>query len=279
MVQPTLTLAGLIVPQQNLAALTTTFLSLKLRFNPGLRRGHHFLDCARQEIKGSDLRADIRRKGRNRRRAVVKFLESVLDLLDAQDARLVAKIYVKGPGKPFAGIPAYTAAMQAFCSHFQQFLVQQESTGIIVADYRTPALNSRVSHSIFTQKYRVGGDPFSRIMDMPTFGHSENHVPLQITDLLCSTILTPMATSAYCAGHVISDHVHPRDDLIRTTFADRIRAMTFRYYADGRWQGGLTVNDAIARRSQSLMFASMPALRKTPIVNQSENLEVCQSSQ
>jgi hypothetical protein len=254
-VQPTLVIAGLFVPQQNLTAVTQQFLNLKLKFNPGLRRGRrHFLDSARQEIKGSDLRSDIRRKGRNRRRAVFKFLDDLLTLLENNDCRVVTRIYIKGPGQPFAGIPVYTASMQSICTAFQNFLAEHATHGLIIADHRTPALNSGVSHSIFTQKFRIGGDPYDRVLDMPTFGHSENHIPLQITDLLCSTILTPIASSTYCSPHIASVHVHANDELVRARYALRVRRIAYRYLQRGRWRGGLTVHDAIAQRTPNHMF-------------------------
>lgn len=254
-VQPTLTLTGLFIPQSNLAPLTSQFLTLKSRFNPRLSAGcKHFLDVAKKEIKGSDLRCDIRKAGRNRTRAVFGFVDSTLELLKNNDARLLARVYVKGPGQPFNGRAVYTASMQALCAGFQRFLEEQDSQGLIIADHRTPALNSAVSHSIFTQKFRVGGDPYHRILDMPTFGHSENHIPLQITDLLCSTILTPMATSACCAGHIRSVHVHPRDELIRNRYAGAMRKLCYRYGEHGRMKGGVTLHDAIAKRSANALF-------------------------
>jgi hypothetical protein len=255
-VQPTLVLTALFIPQQNLAPLTCQFLTLKSRFNPGLRAGcNHFLDVAKKEIKGSDLRGDIRRANRNRRRAVFGFVDSALELLTNNDARILARVYVKGPGQPFDGRAVYTASMQALCAGFQRFLEEQNSQGLIIADYRTPALNSTVSHSIFTQKFRVDGDPYCRILDMPTFGHSENHIPLQITDLLCSTILTPMVSSAYCVGHIDSVHVHPNDNLIRIRYASAMRELCYRYETLGRMKGGITLHDAIARRSATALFA------------------------
>lgn len=254
-VQPTLVLAGLIVPQENLAALTQQFLTLKARFHPGLLTGcRHFLDVARKEIKGSDLRSNIRAGSRNRRRAVFGFVDSTLGLLENFDAKMLARLYIKAPGMPFGGKAVYAASMQALCDGFQRYLEARNSQGLIIADYRTPALNSVVSHSIFTQKFRIGGDPYNRILDMPTFGHSENHIPLQITDLLCSTILTPMATSTYCTGHITSVHVNPFDALIRSRYALRVRNLGYRYQDGIRIRGGITIHDAIAQRSPALLF-------------------------
>ncbi len=254
-VQPVLVIAALFVPQSQLALLTRDFLQLKRHFNPGLAPASSpWLDLAKCEIKGADLRRDLRSAGRNRRRAVNGFLDRVIGLLERANAKLVARIYIKGPGSAFNGRAVYTSSVQALCASFQHFLAVQDSRGFMVADSRTPALNSVVSHSVFTQKFKATGDAYDRILEMPTFGHSENHVALQITDFICSSVLSPMATSTYCPGHINSVHVHARDEDIRKLYAPRIKALSYRYSDGLRPKGGLTVNDAILQRHGGLMF-------------------------
>ncbi|MEV2265794.1 DUF3800 domain-containing protein [Nonomuraea africana] len=51
---------------------------------------------------------------------------------------------------------------------------------------------------MFTQKWRTGGDPFAPLSEVPLFAASDNHAGLQIADLLASTLVFPMAASAYC---------------------------------------------------------------------------------
>jgi hypothetical protein len=256
-VQPALVLAGLMIPQESLHNLTERFMRLKLEFNPKIRgssHAKHWLDIVKHEIKGSDLRGDVRNKNRNRVRAVFRFIDEVFGLLEGCDAKLVARMYIKAPGSPFPGRRVYTASMQAVCEVFQHLLESQNRQGMIVADHRTAALNSMVAHSIFTQKFRQGGDAYPRIVEMPTFGHSENHAPLQITDLLCSAILYPMATSTYCVGHIKSVHVQVKDHLLRERYANRLKAMTYRFYDGPKQRGGITVHDAIEKRGPALMF-------------------------
>lgn len=261
-VQPVLVLAALILDRSSLPDLTRDFLKLKHRFNPNLRRGSHWLEMAKCEIKGSDLRSDVR-KGRSRRtRAVYGFLDRVLDLIERADGRLLSRIYIKAPGQAFKGKQVYTASMQALCASYQRFLEHADGEGMIIADSRTPNLNSDVSHSVFTQRFKVGGDPFPRIVEMPTFGHSENHAALQITDILCSALLSPMATSAFCSGVIKSCHVHPADHHTRLRYADRVRQLGFRYHEAGRWRGGITVADQISKRPPSIMFAGATAYKK-----------------
>jgi hypothetical protein len=90
---------------------------------------------------------------------------------------------------------------------------------------------------------------------MPTFGHSENHVGIQIADLLCSALLFPMAAQAYCTGHVCSIHVKPEYALLRTHFGPRLRGLQHRYQnASGRSVGGIVVGDYLTSRSGSHLF-------------------------
>lgn len=254
-VQPCLVLCGLIVPAEGLGELTSQYFQLKCRFDPSIRRNtRHFLDTARKELKGSDLRREVRIAGRNRRRYIFNFLDQVLDLLERIDAKLIARVYIKKPGHPFNGKAVYASSIQQICHGFQHHLARNASRGLIIADSRTPALNSVVAHSIFTQKFQVGGDCYPDILEMPTFGHSENHIPIQVTDLLCSALLVPMAHDVYCRGHIASMHVHERDALIRHRYAERLRALGYRYLEATRWRGGITVNDAIAGRAATALF-------------------------
>lgn len=141
-------------------------------------------------------------------------------------------------------------------THLCYILDRRDDTGFMIADSRTPALNTQVSHSIFTQKYRAKGDPWGRLLDLPTFGHSNNHVPLQITDLLCSTLLFPMATATYCIGHIKGKHVKGRDKFIKRRYASRIKALQYRYkdMDSGKSSGGIFVNDGLLGRKSGLLF-------------------------
>ena len=74
--------------------------------------------------------------------------------------------------------------------------------------------NLRVSHSIFTQKFGAAPN-YQRLVELPTFGHSDNRTGLQICDIVCSGLLYPIACYAYCAGHVNNVHVQPRAAWLR----------------------------------------------------------------
>lgn len=263
-IQPVLVIVGLIVDVARVRELTIRFLELKRQFFPKkFGTGNHLLDDVLVEIKGSDLRSSIRKHGA-KADATLKFIDGTLELLRANDARLFASIWVKGIGKAIDSRAIYTTSIQASCRSFTSWLDARDDTGFMVADFRTPGLNTQVSHSIFTQKYRAKGDPMERLLELPTFGHSDNHVPLQIADLLCSTLLFPMATATYCAGQVKGKHVRGRDMLIKRRYASRIKALQYRYKDNGNglMQGGVFVNDGLQGRKSDLLFRfpEQPAL-------------------
>ena len=246
----------MILHKDHLVSLTREFLALKRQFNPGIPVRYE-MDIARHEVKGADLRRDIRKGTRNARRYVQGFVDKVIALLETHGVRFVSRIYIKKPGVIFDGRATYTASVQGIFESFQEFLSEHKSLGFVVADSRTPHLNSIVSHSIFTQKFRAKGDPYNLILEMPVFGHSENHAMLQIADFISSTLLYPIATNVYCAGHVKSVHVHPKDKLIKERYALRLRKMTYRYFDGKRTKGGITIVDAISKLGPQKIFEDM----------------------
>lgn len=254
-IQPALVIAGLMIEAARVRNLTLEFLHLKRQYFPKkFGYGNHLLDDVLIEIKGSDLRSTIRRHGA-RAEATLKFIDSTLDLLRRNEARLFASIWIKGIDKPIDSRAIYTTSIQAACRNFSAFLEARKDTGFMVADFRTPGLNTQVSHSIFTQKYRAKGDPISRLLDLPTFGHSNNHIPLQIADILCSTLLFPMATATYCDGQIIGKHVRGRDKFIKRRYASRIKALQHRYKDDaGLMQGGVFVSDGLQGLKSERLF-------------------------
>lgn len=260
-IQPLLVIGALLVPQDKVGELTRQFLNLKRRYFPGHFNSAHYLDDIRDEIKGSDIRSTIRKKGR-RASAQLKFADEVLGLLDELGAKLIASIWVKGLGKPFKDKQVYTASVQAICRHFQWWLSQQKDTGIVIADFRTTQLNDRVAHSIFTQKYRAKGDPFANILELPSFGISNNHAGLQITDLLCTTLLYPIASATYCKGHIIGVHVNKHDSFIKSRYMKRIKQLQFKSNNGVRDTWTIWVGDEINQRPSRELFQ----LAAVPIV-------------
>jgi len=259
-VQPCIVISGLIVPQENVAELTREYLRLKRTFNPHYAANlQHDLQLILYEIKGSDLRSDIRKGNRNKRRRTFGWLDKTLNLLERLDCQLVSRIYIKPPGGAFDGKKVYSASIQKICETFQAFLEEKQGTGIIIADSRTPQQNQHVSQSVFTQKFKITGDKYQNILEMPLFGHSENHAGLQIVDWLSSTLLFPIATETYCRGYIISKHLNPKDAEIKSRYAERLKGLQFRHQVQTeqgkfRYFGGITVNDGINKKSSSHLF-------------------------
>ncbi len=127
----------------------------------------------------------------------------------------------------------------------------------MILDNRRRHQNMSVSHSIFTRKFKTGGDEYERIVEAPTFGHSDNHAGIQLADILCSALLFPMASAAYCDGQIQNVHVSPRYHQLVEHFGQRIRELQHRYQRpDGKWVGGITVSDRLTKRPGALLFGS-----------------------
>ncbi len=256
-VQPVLVLTGLFLDHESLHDLTREFLDLKGKFFPNrFRNGGHYLDRILTEIKGADLRKDAASNRRREWRQAITFLDRFLGLLESHDARIVSRIWVKGVAVQFNGQAAYAYSIQTICSHFQRYLEASDEIGFVVADSRCPHQNQNVSHSIFTQKFRSSGDSYGRVVEMPMFGDSKNHAGIQIAGLLTSAILQPMAINAYCDGIINSDHVRSGYARIRQRYNVRLKSLQYRYFDKelSKWAGGITVNDALQKRSALAIF-------------------------
>ncbi len=254
-VEPILVISGIVFHQNHLTHLTQEFLTLKRTFFPGLTPSTvPFLQHVRAEIKGSQLRATIRKGGRNERRHTFGFIDGCLTLLEKYNSKLFGRVWIKKVGEGTNSLSMYTYSIQSICNSLQNLLELENMDGIIIADSRNPYQNVGVAHSIFTQKFKATGDAYGRILEMPVFGHSENHVGLQLADIICSALLYPMATFTYCTGHVNNVHVHPRYKLIKDRYAARVKPLQHRYLDQGRYRGGITVSDQISGRTGGELF-------------------------
>lgn len=250
-IQPVLVIAGIALHQNHLAHITHEFLNLKRKFFPNqFPNTIPALSHVRIEIKGADIRSNIRTGNRNVRRHSYTYLDQCITLLEKYQAKIFGRVWIKGIGMPVKRRAIYDFSIQDICKNFQHLMNAENTQGFIVADSRTPYQNSGVSHSIFTQKFKTAGDSYPRVLEMPTFGHSENHVGLQLADLLCSSLLSPIAIHTYCTGHINSLHVHPNYERIKIKFAARLLNLQCR--SAGLY--GITVNDQLAHRSTALMF-------------------------
>lgn len=253
--QPVFAIGGLIIDSEQLHALTLDFLHLKATFFPALCPSGPHLDRILPEIKGSELRKKIAIGTRQERRHAIGVLDHALDVIEGHGARYVGRVWVKAPGIPFGGRAVYTSSVQSIHEYFQSYLENIDDLGVLIADSRTFTGNVQVAHSIFTQKFKRDGDSYDRIIDLPTFAHSNNHAAIQLSDFLCSGVITPMAIETYCRGHINNLHVRPGYHRIKARYKDRIQALQYRYQRhDGRLRGGITVTDKIAGRGGGHLF-------------------------
>ena len=255
--QPVLTIGGLFIDISSLAGLTEDFLTLKYKYFPGLPySSSRPLDRILPEIKGAELRKNATRGSARQRSNTIGFLDRFFALLRHYEVRLVARIWVKGIGAKFDATSVYTSSIQGICTYFEHHLTETNDVGLCIADSRNKFKNVRVSHSIFTQKFSPTVQRYQHLAELPTFGHSENHVGLQLCDIVCSALLTPIACFAYCTGHVNNVHVQPRAGALRDRYGQHLKALQYRYQNPDnfRYEGGLVVSDAIGQENGSLMF-------------------------
>lgn len=91
--------------------------------------------------------------------------------------------------------------------------------------------------------------------EVPLFAESDNHAGLQIADLLASSLVFPMAATAYCAPRTGAVHSSRRYQEVRRSFGTRLKGLQYRYRDEtGRWRGGLVVSDNIGQQSGSVLF-------------------------
>lgn len=253
-IQPALIVGAIIVDFQNLRLLTERFLQLKQKFYPK-KHAEQYLSGILREIKGSEVRKRVCSANRNDRRHCLGYLGGGLRIVEDTSCKVVGRIWVKGPGQPFDGRSVYTSSVQRIFGYFQEYLRQNNDVGIVIADSRLKSLNSQVAHSIFTQKFKSSGDVYDRIVELPTFAHSDNHAGLQLADLLWSGVVWPMTIVSYCSGHIANVHVKPEYAQIKAAFSARVRALQFRYKeGSGKWQGGIVTSDAISQRNGAQLF-------------------------
>lgn len=257
-IQPAFIICGVDLPVSALPEITREFLYLKQRFFPHLplTTPGHFLEWILTEIKGADLRRRAVDPSHRKSRHAIGFLDKGVAILERYGARLHGRVWIKAIGQPIDGRAVYTFSLQHICKSFNHCLEAEGTHGVVVCDSRNKALNTVVSHSVFTQKFRAAGDRYPRISEMPVFGHSENHAGVQIADLVCSALLFPIAVHAYCRGHLTGTHIRDYSAL-KSRYAPRLDALHphCRDPHDGRWLG-VAVDDRIGKLSRGVMFSA-----------------------
>lgn len=256
---PVLVIAGLVVAEANRRDLIWDYLQIKKRYeSQQLHSGSQLSELIAHEIKGSDLRADLRKGRRRTVRRAIGILDSVIGAMEARHATLVGYIHVKKDGAgPRAGV--YPEAIAKIAEQFEAQLRAADTNGMMILDARTKFKNVPSVQTITTRQFRSGGDTLRHLAESPVFGHSDTHVLLQVADLIASALLFPMACGAYCDDVLGNAHPHPSYDQLRTRYGERLRRLEHWYVDDdGRRRGGVIVFDTRKRRPTLDLFRIPP---------------------
>ena len=260
-VQPVLCILALSLDLDRLRDFTFDFINLKTKFFPGRFPVHsNWLRRILVEIKGSEIRSSFQRRKRRFKQVHhhIGFFNDLLDLVERYDCKIFGRVWIKGIASPLDSWSPYTSSIQAICSTFQNLLEAKDQQGCVILDPRTKTQDQRVSFSIFTQKFKASGDEYPRIVEMSTFGQGENHAGIQVADLLCSGLLSPIAAYSYCSGYINNIHVDPGYGRLKTRYGIRLQHLQHRYsrLKSGRleWLGGIVTSDPLGYRDGRRLF-------------------------
>ena len=225
--------------------------------------GCRHLDRILPAVKGTEIRSNATRGSARQRTHAIDFLDRILGLLRHNDVRVVARIWVKGIGSRFDATSVYTSSIQGICGYFEHYLTHSNASGVCIADSRNKFKNVNVSHSIFTQKFSPAARRYQPLVELPTFGHSENHAGLQICDIVCSALLYPIACFAYCTGHVNNVHVEPRAGRPQASLRTTTEGAPVPIPQSGDWplQGRIR---RLRRHRTPVRFLDVPLKRNQP---------------
>ncbi|MFI7350377.1 DUF3800 domain-containing protein [Streptomyces sp. NPDC049936] len=268
---PVLVVGGFTVPRAHIKSLTWAFLDVKKHYRPQLRNAEQLSEVIQHEIKGADVRKNLRAGNHNWRRAAIELVGALLGILEAHDSRVLARVWIKEEGLAFDESGVYPASVAALNETFQAQLAHEHSRGMMVLDSRTKVKNAPNVHCVTTRKYRTGGDSLRGVIESPVFGHSDTHALLQLSDLVVSSLLFPIACHAYLNDVTWNVHCDDAYQPLREQFGERLKNLQFRYQDPvGKWRGGIVVSDRRTRQSSSLMFgpAKAVAVPASPIPGQ-----------
>lgn len=263
--QPVIVVAGVSLPEQDLTKITHEWIKLKTQFNPIIgKSGHGWLDAILKEVKGAKLRNGFRGEPSNRQRKhAVGMIDGTIKLLERHNAKILGRIWVKSLDSENDDMKIHASSLQFICGAFDAGLPTDER-GMVVVDSQTYQHNHRLAHSVFTQRF--GKEPkHCGLVDMPVFGHSDNHAGLQIADLLCSAVLAPIACAVY-AGSYSNWNRHCDSNYldIREQFGGRLEKLTYQWTTPATGQSGysLIVSDPLGKRGTRLMYVPRTESRR-----------------
>jgi hypothetical protein len=251
---PLLAVGAIFVSRERRDQLFHDFLRLKKRVAPQALVNARHTDLIRFEIKGSGLRQKIRRGDPREARWVFSVLDQTLDLLRVHDVTISAHVWIKKIDETL-GRDAYPTSIAHIAGDLHRVLEQDNSPGWLIVDSRTKVKNEEVVHTISTRKCRTGGDMLPLIVEPPVFGHSDTHALLQITDLIVSALIYPMACIAYCEDLAWNVHVAPAFERLQARYGAVLRSRESRLMNNvGKTVGGIVVRDLRHRRPTRDLF-------------------------
>lgn len=154
-------------------------------------------------------------------------------------------------------LPYTAVAFSEFVPIFKVSWKVKMMMAIIIADSRNKAKNANISHSVFTQMYSAQGNPYRNLVEAPTFGHSDNHAGLQLTDMVCSALLFPIVAELCCLQHMQDKtHCYAQHANLRTRYGATLRQLQYQYRYEGSqgWGGGISLSDPLSNRRAVDLF-------------------------
>jgi hypothetical protein len=190
--------AGVSFNARENGAINRELISLKSAFlgDSQLQHAHDHGHEVVPEVKGKDLR--LAADG-ERREAAFTFIDGVFGLVKAHDTKLHGRVFIKVAGEESKGEEHYNRAVQLACTRFQERLDAIDHKGVVIIDNRHPHANEQVAHAIYLNKFRNEADHYPRIVDLPTFGQSQNHAGLQLADIMCELLVSTALTNFFGA--------------------------------------------------------------------------------
>ena len=87
------------------------------------------------------------------------------------------------------------------------------------------------------------GDSYPSIMELPTFCISDNHALLQMCDLICSTVIYPIAALRFCKNVVNNAHTHLNYNWIKTRYSKRLKKLQYHCKVKNKMMWGITASN------------------------------------
>lgn len=199
-VMPLLTIAGFALDATGVDRLTYGLAEWKLRFFPGLCRDlADPLDSILVAVEGAELRRLARRSRRQARFAAMA-LGGLLDLLEAEEARLLGRVWIKGIDEPFNRRAIFSSSLQTILGGLGDLCARRGTYGMALLASGDRSPKETLSQQLFSRKFDSRRGGLERLAELPSFAHPANHAGLQIAGLLASALLFPLAAYSFAAA-------------------------------------------------------------------------------